>query len=350
MDLREMTLNAVQHAMDAFEQSNVSVASLIRHCQRVANLRNDALGSALLHMETVDITMPEAGRVDFKFPQRVEALSASMPREEAYEALLRASEARLARMTLPAKKSKEQGTVWGASVASLEKSVAMIRGQIESLDRDSSIVGATNPRKLLENEQIRLSLTADLHDRQTLLERTKAFLFDFLLNAQEELLRGQTYAASFEATIRYVEEELRDISPDAASELLAAQPRLLEGTPAALSQAMVSCRRALKSIADALFPPQRDPIIGADGRAREAGEAHYLNRLIHFAAERTESRTMTEMLQAGLDALGRRLNALDDLDNKGVHARVTVEEANASLAQTYLLMAEVLRLRGGENV
>lgn len=146
--------------------------------------------------------------------------------------------------------------------------------------------------------------------------------------------------------MRYVVESLVEIAPDTADELRASEQRLLEATPPALSQALVSCRRVLKALADAVYPSSDDgSVAGIDGKKRPLGDDQYVNRLLQFAIERTGSKTTKDVLQSGLDALRRRLAAVNAAAAKGVHGAITLEEAQACFTQTYLLAAEILRLR-----
>lgn len=342
MMIRDRALELVRRALESFEDSKISVASLVRMCIRVANIRNDALGLAILRMETVDLQIPKSGRV--LFPEQVQELSAFLPYKVAHEKLFRASEARHARMTLPRKQDEEE-QMWGGSVALLESALTEIEQRIAALDRDSERLVPQDTTNRHENEKIRLMLERRCSEHRQLLERTKAFLFDFLIDTEAELERGQTFASVFEVTRRYVDESLAELAPTVTDELRAGEERLMEGTPPALSQALMSCRRVLKALADAVYPPSLEPAIGADGKARKLGEDQYINRLLEYAMNQTGSRTANEVFQSGLDALGRRLTAVNALASKGVHANVPLEEAQACFAQTYLLSAEILRLR-----
>ncbi|MEV8143789.1 hypothetical protein [Specibacter sp. NPDC078709] len=342
MSSRERALEATRRALDLFEDPNVTVASLVRMCLRVANLRNDAIGLSILRMETVDLQTPALGRT--LFPEKVEELSAYLPRAEAHKQMHLSMEARIARMTLPPEPDKTE-EVWGGSAATLEASVAMIERRILDLKLESRRLPPHISDQRLENEKIILMLETTSLARRQILERTKTFLFDYLLEAEAELARGQTFAGIFEEMRRFVDDSLTELAPAALDELRAGEERLLEGSAPALSQALMSCRRVLKALADVVYPSSVEPVVGTDGKVRKLGDDQYVNRLLAYAIERTGAHTAGEVFQAGLDALGRRLNALNALANKGVHAVVAAEEAQACFAQTYLLSAEILRLR-----
>lgn len=332
MTTRDRALKYTRRALDRFDQQGITVNSLLRFCLRVASLREDALGLAVLQMETEDLQVPKAGRT--LFPERVQTLSAVLPYEEAHAKLEQAAEAKIARRSI------RVDQIWGGSIAGLEHSVSDIERKIKALE--------SSPRE--GNEEIRLMLEETRLARIYILERTKSFLFDYLLTAETELERGQSYANVFEQTMRYVQDSLMDMSPEAAEEFRASEQRLFEATPAALSQALVSCRRVLKTLADSVYPAREDAMEGIDGTKRRLGDDQYVNRLLQYAMDRTNSKTTSDVFQHGLDALGRRLTAVNALASKGVHGSITVDEARACFTQTYLLTAEILRLRDETSV
>lgn len=342
MSTRERALAATRRALDLFEDPKTTVASLVRMSLRVANLRNDAVGLSIIRLETVDLQTPKAGRV--LFPEKVDELSAYLPYDEAHEKMLASMEARIARMTFPAEAGKKE-EVWGGSAATLEASVVTLERRIADLQDEARRLPPHVSDQRLEIERIVLMTENACMLRRQILERTKSFLFDYLLEAEAELERGQTFAGVFEEMRRFVDDSLAELAPGALDELRAGEERLLEGSAPALSQALVSCRRVLKALADVVYPPRTEPVVGPDGKTRKVGDDQYVNRLLAYAIDQTGARTANEVLQAGLDALGRRLNTLNALASKGVHAVIPTEEAHACFAQTYLLSAEILRLR-----
>lgn len=50
-----------------------------------------------------------------------------------------------------------------------------------------------------------------------------------------------------------------------------------------------------------------------------------------------------------MEELGRRLDAINDLSSKGVHADVTIEEADQCVLQTYLLVGGLARATDGQE-
>src|SRR5439155_14520364 len=110
---------------------------------------------------------------------------------------------------------------------------------------------------------------------------------------------------------------LLERAPEVARKLAAAYRRAYSDDPEEWSQALTSCRRAVKALADILYPPTDDQPTG-----RPLTEDHYRNRLIQFAAENLTSGSQTEMIEAEINLVVRRVEALDALASKGVHTDV----------------------------
>jgi hypothetical protein len=104
-------------------------------------------------------------------------------------------------------------------------------------------------------------------------------------------------------------------------------PRLVEGLHGALTafedggseerlaHTCVSCRRLLVLLADTLFPPRDGEVDG-----RKVGPNEYRNRLWAFIAEQTGGDERGRVASE-LEDVGKRLDRLDGIANKGIHAR-----------------------------
>jgi len=132
---------------------------------------------------------------------------------------------------------------------------------------------------------------------------------------------------------------LLERAPEVARKLAAAYRRAYSDDPEEWSQALTSCRRAVKALADILYPPTDDQPTG-----RPLTEDHYRNRLIQFAAENLTSGSQTEMIEAEINLVVRRVEALDALASKGVHTDVDERDLELAVIHTYLLAGELLAL------
>jgi hypothetical protein len=139
------------------------------------------------------------------------------------------------------------------------------------------------------------------------------------------------------------------IAPEALEQFAAAYRRHSEQGAEARSHALTSCRRILKTLADALYPATRAMVKGVDGVDRKMTDDKFVARLCQFAADRTKGSRARELLVADIAQLGTRLDALNALSSKGVHATVSQTELDQCLIQTYLVAGDLLRIRAATS-
>lgn len=84
---------------------------------------------------------------------------------------------------------------------------------------------------------------------------------------------------------------------------------------------------------------------GLDGKSRVLNDAMFVNRLLQYVAETVGKHENGAVVQATLGDVDERLRALNELASKGVHADVTSYEVDTCVVQTYLVVADVLRIR-----
>ncbi|MET8310696.1 hypothetical protein [Micromonospora sp. NPDC005173] len=112
-----------------------------------------------------------------------------------------------------------------------------------------------------------------------------------------------------------------------------------------LAQAVTTCRRILKAVADHLLP-------GVAAATTEAGvslnDAAYRNRIFQLIKDNVASEATAGTVKAALGGLYDRFTALDKLASKGVHAELGVHEAELCAISTYLVAGELLSL--GDSV
>lgn len=130
--------------------------------------------------------------------------------------------------------------------------------------------------------------------------------------------------------------------PDGPQKLAAAFENAASENPEHWANAASTCRRLLKATADALRPPG-EPVNG-----REMSDEHYINRLVDWIVNQTESETAADVVTVELEYLGRRLDASNNAGHKGAHTEVTRFDASRFLTGTYLSLGDVLRLAPDE--
>lgn len=100
----------------------------------------------------------------------------------------------------------------------------------------------------------------------------------------------------------------------------------------------------LKTLADALYPKKPEPVVGSNGVERLLTNERYISRLWQFAHDRAGGHVQGEVTLTTIDDLGRRIDALYDATNKGVHADLTEAEASQFVTQTIMHCGDLFRL------
>lgn len=195
-----------------------------------------------------------------------------------------------------------------------------------------------------QNFYLRMSTQRQIDHYKSILERIKNRVYDFLSQTERQIIYGQIHTDIFEQNRQYVELRLAQLCPEALSKFTTAYRRSKENDPESWAQALTSCRRLLKDLADTLYPPTEEPVIGADGKSRILTDDQFKNRLWQYVFEQTGRSTSSDLLLASVQDLGNRINRLYDLTSKGVHAEVSDFEVNQCLIQTYILVGDILRI------
>lgn len=180
--------------------------------------------------------------------------------------------------------------------------------------------------------------------------RMKSHLYRYAADTLVSLEFGDVVEDIFQGARNVADEFIRAIAPKAVEQLLSAEDRMADGNSESLSASLTSCRRVLSTVADAVFPPRQEPHIDGGGRPRKVGEAEYVNRLLAFIESRVASGSTRSILDSQISHLSAILDAVYAKACKGVHDEVTHDEARLVLVQTYLFLAEIARLAGGEPV
>jgi hypothetical protein len=149
---------------------------------------------------------------------------------------------------------------------------------------------------------------------------------------------------------RYLSEHLASIADEILLRLGASDPRLKDTLYAAfraferietvddIAQVALSCRRFLEGLASMLYPPREGLV-----RDRRVSASEYRNRLWAYAEERLGGGEQ-RLAIAQLDDVGRRIDVIDRLANKGVHGRVSRLDVHRLIVALLVLTYDLLSL------
>jgi len=196
----------------------------------------------------------------------------------------------------------------------------------EGGDRDEGLVKhwRTLPFKKVEFEDLGFKYT--VFDKYHSFEHAKR-----VANLTEDL--GDILGFVAESVITRV----ADIAPKIPDMLYSALSRFeTAATEEDYAQLAATCRRVLKKLADALYPPRSEKVNG-----RSVTEDKYINRLRAYLKQR-RTETDSQVVFSELEDIGNRITRLHDLASKGVHAEIDPLEARRVLLRTVMLLDDFL--------
>ena len=199
----------------------------------------------------------------------------------------------------------------------------------------------------LDREKMRELLMAPVLQHRTVLGQVQDLLEKRLIDAEAQIRAGETGASVLEQARELIVQDLARIAPDALMKIDAAEEALRRGDSESLSQALTSCRRAIKALADAVYPATDAEVIGIDAKPRRMSDDAYMNRLVQFVSEKLRSRASDTVVKGIVLDTSRRISSLNSLANKGVHDEVTVADARLAVTALYLVFGDVVRIHAG---
>jgi len=191
-------------------------------------------------------------------------------------------------------------------------------------------------------EQLQADAEPQILQNISILEQLKNAAYTYVLEAEAAVLAGTAPSAVARGQL-FAEEALARRVPDALEALRAAEANATIGSRESASLAATSCRRAVKALADALYPAG-PPVVDGAGTTRSMGDQHSRNRLTQFVLDRRGRSTLADLLGSNIDMLGTRLKSLDDLASKGAHSNITMNEIGACISSTWGLATDLLRI------
>ncbi len=315
-------LDLVSGALDEFDDRPLEVSA--RRAYRIARLRGDGEAALRLHMELKPVggvREDEMGAVRSLYPEMTEE-QARGKYADALEVFLKARTA-----ARHAGAGGDDPVVMAGSIAELP--------HFYDTAATGTQLAAQAGEWTAEFEGVQ-----KLADHREVVERIRTWVFGYLTRVECQLEASDTVSATLARHRTTVDRLLDRVVPDVRDQLQAAlRTARSRGDSESRSQVLTTCRRVLTTIADHVYPASTSPHISGDGTARTVSAGAYRNRIL---AALEEGDTGGQAFAAALEDFACRLERLDSLSQKGVHASVSEHEMEFGLAQTYFLAGELI--------
>ena len=200
----------------------------------------------------------------------------------------------------------------------------------------------------------RIGAASDLDERNNLQKRfqevseilahRRLFIHEYITKTYLKLNYSKIAEDIFSVIKQNVDQKIGELVPESTEKLVAIYENLTSENPENWSSAGLICRRILKDLADAIYPPTKNIEEGIDGKSHKLGEEQYINRIIEFITKKSESETYINIVGSHLRFIGDRLESILKGSNKATHAKIDREEANRIVIYTYLLVGDILSL------
>lgn len=238
------------------------------------------------------------------------------------------------------------------SIDQLENELKAAQVGIEAArDRDVSVSSA-NPNQFVSagasNVLERQGLQTKISKISKRLSGRKSFLYQYVLIKNHELKYSGIAEDVFSRIRDQVDSKVGEIVPDSVQKFTAVYDNLISENPEDWSNAVHSCRRILQDLADATFPPQADRITEHGGKSKtiKLGPDNYINRIICFVEDNSDSQRFNEIVGSHLKFIGERLDSVFKAAQKGSHDNiVSREEADRYVVYTYMVVGDILSLK-----
>ena len=348
LDPIERILSLVTQAIDELDSGSTPLSSVISKSIRIARLRNDYENLWWLELEVIPFPDKEGKR------KIIHEILPHFSKDRFERKQKEYTEAIILERTTPTVNPDGQVVpdrkqIQGLSIPEIETKIKLYQEGLKSMVTPQGLHPVDAYHVDQENFKAKSTILLILDSYFSILSAVKRRVSDFLSLTEKQLIFGQINSDIFEQNRQYVDSKLSHFAPEILEQLACLYKRAGENNPESRSQALTTCRRIIKALADKVFPPSDKPYKCLDGTMRNLNDAKYLSRLWEFVASKVKGTTSGVLILAQIDELGSKIDKIHDLSCKGVHADVSQYEVNQCVIQTYLLIGDVFRIYEGQS-
>ena len=309
------------------ELSEIPLKNVILKCLRLCRLLGDERGQLFFRYESSGYAFMANGKMS----------------DESWDI------AQIAGRRYFTKKNKESNerieVAFTESIGTMEKTIEALQSRLnvtkdpESYGDNISVVAINAAKNVHERQRI----VSSINKLTSKIESVQGNIYSYILTINNQLVYGNVVEDIFTNNRKLVDNKLKDVCPDSIRKFVSVYKNLESNNPEDWANAVHSCRRILKDIADSLYPPSDSPI-KVSGRTVKIGEENYINRLIQFIDSKSDSATYKNVVGVNLRNIGERIDNIHNAVCKGTHTEINKIEAQRYIIYTYLLLGDIMRL------
>jgi hypothetical protein len=238
------------------------------------------------------------------------------------------------------------------SLEQLELEMLTAKENILAAADVSMSISSANPKQFVSNPtgngRERAALRETISDRSRWLSARRAYIHAYVSSVYFELKFSSIPSDIFERTRSKVDKKIGELVPGAIRKFSAVYENLISENDEDWANAVHSCRRILQETADGVYPPRADKEVAAGGKQKiiKLGPDNYINRLIAYVEENSDSDRFNEIVGSHMRYLGERLDSIFQAAQKGSHHVISSQdEADRYVIYTYLVIGDILQLK-----
>ena len=210
-------------------------------------------------------------------------------------------------------------------------------------------ISSANPNQMvltpIGNKLERDKLRGEISTNNSLLAKRRAFIYSYVLEKNIELRFANVTNNIFLKYMMKVDDNIVKLIPDAVKKLTAIHENLNSSNNEDWSNAANSCRRMIQDVADTIQPfDEKKQEILKNGKTIKLGKENYINRIITFIEQNSDSQTFKEISGSHLRFIGEKLDSLYEASNKGLHKSISKDEAERTFILAFILIGDILSL------
>ena len=233
-------------------------------------------------------------------------------------------------------------------LGSLESRIESLKISLESSKDPNISVSSANPYQQVSlpvgNKYERSKIVNDISKNKERINVVKGRLYDYVLNIRNTLEYSNVVTSIIDGYKSKVDDRLKEICPESIKKFMSSYENLQSDNDEDWSNAVHSCRRVLKDVADYFYPVTDVKVITIGKKEILVGDENYINRLIQYISASIDSQTKKDVITSTLENIGNQIDKIYESTNKGTHTTVAKEDAERYVIYTYMLIGDIVSL------